>query len=57
MMEPLIEPGAWTVRDLFAAFAAAGMHANVRSREWTHEEIATDAFFMADLMMEVRKRQ
>jgi len=43
------------LRDYFAAKAMQGLLSTVKDEEWQYDEVATIAYEMADLMMEVRK--
>lgn len=56
MIDQFIKPDSWTARDLYAAFALAGMYANSRSQKWTHSEIALDALTLAEIMMRLRQK-
>lgn len=44
-----------SLRDWFAGMAMMGIYANASSRIFKQEEIASDAYRAADLMLEVRK--
>ena len=48
------DPGM-SLRDWFAGMAMMGIYANASSRIFKQEEIASDAYRAADLMLEVRK--
>ncbi len=45
-----------SLRDWFAGMAMMGIYANASSRIFKQEEIASDAYRAADLMLEVRKQ-
>ena len=47
------DPGM-SLRDWFAGMAMMGIYANASSRIFKQEEIASDAYRAADLMLEVR---